>query len=487
MAFFNFNKASYEDDPALAGQPQPDPMQASFETQPEQTAPAAAPQESFFSTPEQPAAAAGMATTQPYGQPAAGQPSAPATGQPTTPDYTQLLGQISGASDPNQKLVLQDQLGRQVFNDLKEAGHQVAWKGDQLMVDGRPYVLGDGSQSVSNISGFSLDGPPPAPGFVRSGNQWVNMGMPAGPSMDDSAPSGPAAAPSPFEAQPPAAPPMDAPAPSWQTPSYAQPAAAAPTAPSRFETTGPTYQPGEVDLLEDFDPLGGNGDVAAATKQSVLDQLAGKNGFSDTDIETMKARSKDELADMQRADEANLRGAAFRGGWNDSRFEDSQENAGRFARDRALIESNRNIDLTAADRRASDARAAVGLGQDFMALQSDNAFKTAALQGDRVALRESINQKAAELGLDADQLQLNYTMGLVDDATRRYGIDVGAQVDREKLAEMGSEFQQDLIFKLKQLEQQESQFGASYGLDLARFNADEDQRAFDNEARVFGF
>lgn len=112
-------------------------------------------------------------------------------------------------------------------------------------------------------------------------------------------------------------------------------------------------------------------------------------------------------------------------------------------------------------RSTADQRAAV-------ALASDTSLRAAALKGDRIALQESLKQKAAELGQSADRVQLDYVLGLLHDATSRYGIEVGASIDRQKLAQAGSEFQQDLIFRIMALQQSDAQFGASYGLDVAR-------------------
>lgn len=57
--------------------------------------------------------------------------------------------------------VQQDKLARTIFDSLQAAGHDVKWKGDQLMVDGRPYVVGP---------------PPTAPATVAPGPEFVPVG-----------------------------------------------------------------------------------------------------------------------------------------------------------------------------------------------------------------------------------------------------------------------------------------------------------------------
>jgi len=111
-----------------------------------------------------------------------------------------------------------------------------------------------------------------------------------------------------------------------------------------------------------------------------------------------------------------------------------------------------------------------------------------------MALREEIAQKAAQLGLDRDELMINYTLGLMRDATDRYGIDVDAAVNREKLSQAGREFVEDLAFRYAQLaqqaelfyaglEQEDRQFGATFGLDAAALQ----QRALENAQDQLSF
>jgi hypothetical protein len=203
-------------------------------------------------------------------------------------------------------------------------------------------------------------------------------------------------------------------------------------------------------------------------------------------VDMLKARDREEAAEMATQQDEDLLRFGFANGIGDSRWLASERAANVRGRDEAIRRSNRDIDIQAAGQRASDQREAIGVGQGYLALQSDTAFKTAAMQGDRMALRETVNARAAELGLSGDELQLEYTMGLMGDATDRYGIDVDASLTREQIAAQGREFMEELAFKFAQLEQQDAQFGAQYGLDLGRFQADEDQRRFDNALKMFG-
>jgi hypothetical protein len=508
-----------------------------------------------------------------------------------TDAYSGLVSQIKAASDPNQKIVLQDQLARQVYNDLKAAGHDVKWQGEQLMVDGRAYVLGDGTTVSDPLLSTTT---PPGPGWTRVGQQWANPNTYVnGQQVNGSAAAGfdpnqwgsqdpayinqlldyiwqqtgqaPMAPDDPrraywiqklqtpdvnganqqllgndpywqmrmgydargedYEAQfqPPTLAPsygVDAPGAAGVTTSVNLPAA--PPAPAPFALSAPSYTPGEIDTLDDFDPLAGSEDLSDATKQKILDMLTGgepvddateqallrllanPSSLDDRTVEMMKAKSREEQAAMMAGDDEAMRAAGFAGGFDDSRWLASARAANRAQHEDAILANNRDVDIQAATQRAADTRSAIELGtsygtqkaardaqavqasQSFLALQSDNAFKLAAAQGDRLALKESIAQKATELGLSADQLLLNYTLGVMQDATQRYGIDVGASIDRAKLAQAGEEFQLDLALKYAQLEQADAQFGASYGLDLAKYQSDDSYRNNDLYLRSIG-
>lgn len=282
-----------------------------------------------------------------------------------------------------------------------------------------------------------------------------------------------------------------------------------------MQRLGPTPQ------FEGFGDLGdlGGGPTDDATQDLVMQMLQHPESMDPRTVDMLKAKSKDELADMARSDDENLLAGGYANGIQDSNWLASERNARRGERDRSLVENNRNIDMNAAATNMADRRAAAAAGQSFteskntrnlanrgqrfqeaqqkianqfksteehraaVQLASDTSLRAAAMKNDRRGLEEGFKQKAAELGLSAEKIRTDYLLGLMDNATRTHGIDVGAAVDREKLSQAGREFQQDMIFRIMSLEQQDRQFGANYGLDLTHLQSDMDDSAF---KRAFG-
>lgn len=70
-----------------------------------------------------------------------------ASGSPAPFDYGGLMSKIKTATDDRSRAIATDQLGRTAFSQLKNAGHDVSWDGDNLVVDGRPYLIGDGADA----------------------------------------------------------------------------------------------------------------------------------------------------------------------------------------------------------------------------------------------------------------------------------------------------------------------------------------------------
>jgi hypothetical protein len=332
------------------------------------------------------------------------------------------------------------------------------------------------------------------------------------------------------------------------------------------------YQGYEFGGLGDLGELGA-GRTGGQTEDLVSQILANPDTFSPQLRDQLKAKSKDELAEMAKSDDEDLVAQGYLTGNQDSNWLASERMQRKGDRDRALVESNRNVDLAAETENAQSRRSAAALGQSFsegqaamrradaserlaqkqaaegdlqaaaesrrqaaeyrrqgetineqlradaadrnlkaqqqnidnqfrsheekqaaVKLASDTQLAAAAQKGDRRALEESFKQKAAELGQNADKLRLDYTLGLLSDLTTRRGQDLssdtqraiaqlGAQVDREKLAQAGKQFQQDLIFRIIALEQADRQFGASYGLDVLKTEHGIDQDMWD---RTFG-
>lgn len=506
-----------------------------------------------------------------------------------TKGYQDTLAKIKQTQDPQQQAVLKDSLARTLFSSLKTAGHDVKWDGDNLVVDGRPYVVGGGTgntgvmgapgqvaagraqmagggltkdtflstaqrypHTVAGLQQMMAENPEMFAGVERFGSKGEKLRLPNGQVIDsianvgrggtgwqwhdtanDAANAVVQRAPAVGISAPGAAgvpvndgsdPNFPSPANNWGGAGAAHPYAMAAAAEAAnpqaqgFQTTAPIYTPGDVglddlpglsyeQLLEDagsFDPNGAGGVTDGATEDLVMSLLRDPSALSDRMVDTLKAKSKDELAELAEGEEQELLRFGQAYGIGDSPWLASERLSGDRARNAALVGSNRDIDIRAAETRAGDRRAAAELGASFsnqkatrslaaadskqraVALAADTSLRAAALQSDRLALRESINQKAAELGQSADRIQLDFTMGLLDDATRRYGIDIGAQLDREKLAQMGREFHEELAYKLAALDQADDQFGASYGLNAARLQHDMDQDHYERYRDTLG-
>jgi hypothetical protein len=132
---------------------------------------------------------------------------------------------------------------------------------------------------------------------------------------------------------------------------------------------------------------------------------------------------------------------------------------------------------------------AAKLRQDKVLATVDADLKRAAATTDRLSLREQAAQAAAELGISQDKVMSDWLQSLMDDATQRYGIDIAASVDREKLAQAGSEFKEDLAFRIMALDKEMgfkyAQLGESgrqfdYNLGLGYGNLQENARQHDD-------
>lgn len=77
---------------------------------------------------------------------------APASSVQSVTDYSSHLGAIASATDPQSSAVAKDTLARRLQSDLTADGHDVAWKGETLLIDGRPYELGGGAPSPVTAS-----------------------------------------------------------------------------------------------------------------------------------------------------------------------------------------------------------------------------------------------------------------------------------------------------------------------------------------------
>jgi hypothetical protein len=222
-------------------------------------------------------------------------------------------------------------------------------------------------------------------------------------------------------------------------------------------------------------------DIEAALTRGADTRSAIDMGASFTDAQASRQRSEAALRLQRQLEQEGLTKDEIASEMAKAGFERegeiAQEQLRGEAFDRTLRARQQNIDNLFRSRE--EQRAAEQLA-------TNTALAAAAQRGDRMALREEINQEAARLGLAGDELQLQYTLGLLDDATKRYGIDVGATVDREKLAQAGREFAEDLAFRLKALAQADAQFAAEWGLDAARFEHDADIDNWDRYMEAVG-
>jgi hypothetical protein len=261
------------------------------------------------------------------------------------------------------------------------------------------------------------------------------------------------------------------------------PGPAAPPASAPWAPTAPGYAPGAP--FDNSDLSGTSMDEilsrlesdpnSEATRTLVAKILANPESMDPHTVDMMKAASKDELASLANSDDENLRTLGYQTGNQDSNWLASERLARRGERDNALVSSNRAIEMEAAKTNAADRRAAAELGfksveahRAAVQMAADTQLRAAAIRGDRKALEETFRQKATELGQSADKLRQDFIVAQMDDLTRRYGIDVGASIDRAKLAQAGEQFQQDLIFRIMALQQADAQFGADYGLRLTQ-------------------
>ena len=322
----------------------------------------------------------------------------------------------------------------------------------------------------------------PAPSYATSGD----VGTPAPQTVPfNSAPSAPAATTVPFSAASPAGAPAQASAPG-------------------FQVTAPTYTPGAVPMDVpnfSYDQILGDATVndptTAANDKLTQDILANPESMSPQVVAQMEAANKDQIAEQQAQEDqaAKEMGASY--GITDSPWLASQRLAGQRSANQAIVAGNRNIETTAAQTNFANKLAAAQTGQAAVQqktaakqaavqLASNTALQSAAAQGDRMALREQINQAATQLGLSSDQLMLQYTLGKLADATQRNGQQLNFEEAEKQLEQGGRQFQEDLAFKLAQLDTQNQQFGAQYGIDLINAQTGANNSAYSQYANTFG-
>lgn len=338
-----------------------------------------------------------------------GPPQGAGSGGASAQKYSGLMSQMQGTSDPAQQAVARDKLARQVFADLEAAGHDVSWKNDELIVDGRRYTVG----GIADATKYT-------PGEIGT-SDIPNL------SVDD-----------------------------W----FSRATASTPVEHMADQVV--------MDVLND--PFGG------------FDQ-----GYTDK----LKAQAKDTSADTYLQEQAGIDEAAHALNQDAtmSPWAQSEKMATRRAHDLGLAGMNTDIDVKVQDLRSAKQREAAGLGASYagqkasqrqaaLTLSSDNVFRQAALTGDRMALRESVKQAAASLGVQTDALMRDYIIAKQRELTTRTGMALGYDIDTQKLDQSDRQFKEELTFRLAQLEQQAKQFDANYDLDLADLQFRQDNEAW---------
>ena len=376
------------------------------------------------------------------------QPSAlPQSSVPVVQELQSTLAQLQTAGTPQDKAVLSDQLSRSVTQALQAQGHKVTIGEDgTLVVDGRPYSLGGSSSALATAK--------------------TTMNAAGG---------------------------------------------GAPVDPTTWQPSGQSgYTPGEIpiddvpvftyeQLMKD---MGGSVDESTA---KLLEQiLANPESMDPRMVDTLKAASKDELADLFAGDMDRLRELGVDYGIDDSPWLAAEEMDARGQRNRSLVGSNRAIDIDAAKTNFNDRLRAAEAGTNYgtarasrVSAAASTALASSAAKGDRLALREQVAAEAARLNLSAEQVMADFVSERLADATRRYGIDIGAQISREQLAQADKHFLEELSFKIEALAQQdrhfredlsfrEDTFGAEHDLNLRQQGFLEDQAAWQRANSLLG-
>jgi len=314
-------------------------------------------------------------------------------------DMVSRLRQARESSDPHGRAAGFDSVSRELSDLLAKQGHDIKWQGQQIVIDGRPYVIGGTDPS----------------------KEWL-------PSS----------------------------------------------------TSG--YQPGEIptDDIPNFSFESLMEMMATPEVDALVNSiLANPESLDARTVEMMKAATKDELAEMDIENQQQLDTLGTSYGIQESPWIGAQKMQARRDRDNALVQSNRAIDMEAAETNMADRRAAAELGtahgaqkqSKVMAAASTALARSAAL-GDRLALRETVKQKAAELDMRAEELLANHIQHRLDSMTKLYDIDVrssdtryGAQLDARtrlqisanQLAMADQHFLEDLAFKIEELDSLEQE------------------------------
>lgn len=398
--------------------------------------------------------------------------------------------------------VTQDQQARSIYADLQAAGHDVSWQGSQLMVDGRPYAVTGSSMpnvpsgnaaaaSAGQNGGVDVSGmnpqlvalfqkygvTPTGQGTGNSDIAYWNAKLSA-PGADqayylnrlesDFAGGGPDTGAGGGGGS------MDL---SGIIPSYAQvssigdPSALHPNIDfSGNPGTPGVYTPGAItfDDIPNFTPdqltaaqrSGGAASSLDSLMQNITDNPTSMDQHT---VDTMKAQSKDALAEQGQLNDQYTQGQAGALGIGDSPWLASERAAARRSTGQAIASQNANIDVQAGQTRQAQKIASAQAGQGYQQLRSQQVMngvnaglQRAQLTGDRMALRESVAQAAAKSGQDQYSLIANW----LEQRT-------GQKISAAALKQQGQMFSENLMMQLAGMNVGAQEFGAQFGLQAA--------------------
>lgn len=252
----------------------------------------------------------------------------------------------------------------------------------------------------------------------------------------------------------------------------------------QWSPSAPTYTPNFIDAsasdLPGFDELyslaGGDPATDAKTDDLFNQIAANPTGLSDRDVEALKAANAEEAAAAAQASDEELQHFGANANLGDSPWLAGQRATNNWNAKQAIIGSNRNVDLSAAQTRSSNLARSASLEQGYSQFKTsrqqarvnlalEGAVQKAGEQRSRTALNESLKQAATQLGLSKDQLVLGYIQGNMNYISQM----TGHQIDVSRLAEQSKEFADSLAQRIAELKQADDQFKANYGLAVQQF------------------
>lgn len=365
-----------------------------------------------------------------------------------TARYGTQLEAVKNATDPASKAIAQDALARQVQKDLEADGHKVTWKGDVLMVDGRAYELGGepvsssggytGAKDVESLIQHYQSQNPVAGGvdgliqFLQQNGVNAKRATHSGMQSNDAIDIDGKIYDEIFN--------VGGADQHWQ---HIQPGDGGDPLSALSGSRGGSWLDGGGGFLGSFQKVF---DMASAPnagdaqmEEYVRNLLQNPESLSERDVETLKAKSAEEAAAAAQLQDEELQHFGFGAGLDSSPWLAGQRTQNEWSRRGATIESNRNVDIAAADRRGADRRAAAGVGQAWANLKASQKSQ---------ALSSAVSYLNTELGYN---------------------------IDLQTLAQRDEQFKADLMQRIAALKQADEQFRANYGLDVQKFDHTKDQ------------